>query len=155
MERLTIHHSDQHTRRWPRGFTLVEILIVVVIIAVLAAIVIPQFSNASETSKQNALRSNMFQLRQQIELYKVDHDGVPPTLADFIDQMTLSTNTAGDTAAIGTPGYPHGPYLNQMPPNPFTDTVPLGSGSVGSSAWWYDETTGDIAPNDSSTHRNW
>ncbi|MEM6393976.1 MAG: type II secretion system protein [Planctomycetota bacterium] len=155
MRTLGFGQRAQASQRAQWGFTLVEILIVVVILGILGAIVIPQFSNASETSKENALKSNLFRLRQQIELYKADHDGVPPTLANFIDQMTLSTNTAGDTAAIGTTGYPHGPYLNQMPENPFTDTVPLGSGAVGSSAWYYDETTGEIAPNSTATHRTW
>lgn len=46
-----------------KGFTLVEILIVVVILGILAAIVIPQFTNASEEAKQNSLRSNLQSIR--------------------------------------------------------------------------------------------
>lgn len=138
-----------------RAFTLVEILIVVVILGILAAIVIPQFTSASETSRESALQQDLFRLRQQIELYKHHHNGEAPTLANFIDQMTLATDTDGDTAARGTAGYPHGPYLPNMPTNPFTDTVPLGDGAVGSSAWYYNEDTGEIAPNDSAEHRDW
>lgn len=137
-----------------RAFTLIEILIVVVILGILAAIVVPRFSDATETSKENALKGNLFRLRQQIEIYKAEH-GDYPTLADFIDQMTLASDKAGDTAAVGTSGYPFGPYIHQMPVNPFTDTVPIGSGAVGSSAWYYDETTGHIAPNDSVDRRDW
>ena len=138
-----------------RGFTLVEILIVVVILGILAAIVVPQFSTASLEAKENALRSNLFRLRQQIEVYKNDHNGRYPTLAGFVDQMTMASDAEGNTAAIGTPGYDYGPYINQMPRNPFTDTIPISDGAVGSSAWHYDEDTGAIAPNDSAEHRLW
>ncbi len=55
------------------GFTLVEILIVVVILGILAAIVIPQFTSASTEAKQSALVSNLQSVRSQIELYKIHH----------------------------------------------------------------------------------
>ena len=137
-----------------RAFTLIEVLIVVVILGVLSAIVIPQFSNASESSRESALKQDLFRMRQQIELYK-NHHGEFPTLANFIDQMSRASDAEGNTAAPGTAGYPYGPYLSKMPHNPFTDTIPLSDGPVGSSAWYYDETTGEIAPNDSAEHRAW
>lgn len=144
------------SRRRPAfGFTLVEILIVIVILGILSAIVIPQFSNASDESQQSALHQNLFRMRQQITLYKNEHNGNHPTLANFIDQMTLASNRAGQTAAVGTTGYNLGPYLQKMPQNPFTDTIPVSDGAVGSSAWYYDETTGHVAPNDSTEHRTW
>lgn len=138
-----------------RAFTLVEILVVVVILGILAAIVLPQFSTAAEDSKDSALQQDMFRIRQQIELYANHHNGNYPTLANFIDQMTMASDVNGNTAAIGTPGYHYGPYLPKIPRNPFTDTIPISDGAVGSSAWYYDETTGHIAPNDSAEHRTW
>lgn len=62
-----------------RAFTLVEILIVVVILAILAAIVIPQFSNASQESIKSALRGQLKQIDDQIEVYRVNHAGLIPT----------------------------------------------------------------------------
>lgn len=138
-----------------RAFTLVEILIVVVILGILAGIVLPQFSDAADESKESAMKQNLMRMRQQIELYRQEHNGSYPTLANFIDQMTLVSDQAGATAAIGTAGYRLGPYLPKMPRNPYTDTIPIGSGVVGSSAWYYDETTGHIAPNDSAERRAW
>ena len=70
-----------------RGFTLVEILIVVVILGILAAIVIPQFTQASTEAKENSLCSNLQSLRSQIELYKCQHNDTAPAFADFENQM--------------------------------------------------------------------
>ncbi len=60
------------------GFTLVEILIVVIILGILAAIIIPQFTDASTDAKQSSLDSNLQTLQSQFELYKVQHNDVYP-----------------------------------------------------------------------------
>lgn len=65
-----------------KGFTLVEILIVVVILGILAAIVIPQFSDASTEAKESAAKSDLSALRSQLELYKIrTGPGYPASLA--------------------------------------------------------------------------
>jgi len=66
--------------------------------------------------------------------------------------MTLSSDRTGATAPVGTPGHPHGPYIEQLPVNPFTNTSDIGAGAVGSSAWFYDETTGTFRANDSAAN---
>src|SRR5579862_3947251 len=74
---LTWRHRMQ---RKSRGFTLVEILIVVIILGILAAIVIPQFTNASNDARKSNLSSQLQTLRAQIELYKLQHKETVPLL---------------------------------------------------------------------------
>jgi len=124
---------------------LVEILIVVVILGILAAIVIPQFSQASTEAKLNSLMSNLQSMRSQIELYKVQHNDNPPSLANFTAQMTGKTNMDGTVSDTGE----FGPYLQRIPNNPFT-----GSNTVvasGDGDWGYDEDTGKIWAADGGT----
>jgi len=139
------------------GFTLVEILIVVVILGILAAIVIPQFTDASTEAKESALCSDLQTMRSQIELYKIQHNDNPPSLATFKDQMTEQTDVEGD------PGVDYGPYLQQVPTNQFNDSKQLdGSGAAGGpgvggdaeAGWDYDETNGEIHPNDALSSPN-
>jgi type II secretion system protein G len=60
-----------------RAFTLVEILIVVVILGILAAIVVPQFASATQDSKAGNLKSQLGTLQRQIELYRAKNNGYP------------------------------------------------------------------------------
>jgi len=136
-------------RRAARGFTLVEILIVVVILGILAAIVIPQFTSAAEESRESSVKMSVHRIRQQLEIYQQEHNGQLPTLANIDDQLTLSSNAAGQTAAIGSSGYAFGPYIRQIPTNPRTGTNDVGDGDFGTSAWYYNETTGEFRANDS------
>jgi general secretion pathway protein G len=117
-----------------RAFTLVEVLIVVIVLGILAAIVVPQFTDASTDAKLTALKTNLQTVRGQIQLYRIQHNETFPSLADFSDQMT--TEIGGK-----------GPYLLSIPNNPYTDTNTLGEGAEGTSAWYYDEDTGEFRAN--------
>ena len=83
------------------GFTLVEILIVVVILGILAAIVIPQFTEASTEAKTSSLCTDLQTMRSQIELYKIQHNDALPGAgtASWTQAMTGQTDVAG---AVGT-----------------------------------------------------
>ena len=69
-----------HRRTRKSGFTLVEILIVVIILGILAAIVIPQFTSASQDARKSNMTSQLQSLRAQVELYKLQHRDTPPKL---------------------------------------------------------------------------
>ena len=141
------------------GFTLIEVLIVVVIMAVLAATIIPQFSSSTQDAKESQLSFNVHTLRSQIELYKVHHLGSYPVItASDLPQLTNETKAAGDVneGASDPDTYPYGPYVDsELPQNPFNDlnTVAAGTGAAGdgSSGWQYDVNTGGIWPN----HTGW
>ena len=132
------------------GFTLVEILIVVVILGILAAIVIPQFTEASTEAKTSSLMTDLQTMRSQIELYKVQHNDNPPTLIGFEAQIT------GQTDIYGAVGTDYGPYLQKIPTNPFNDSSAFETwgtpGLPGTIGWEYDESNGSIRADDSPEH---
>ena len=141
------------TRKINGGFTLVEILIVVVILGILAAIVIPQFTNASESAKASSMASTLQTLRSQLELAQVQHQGTYPDLVeDSRGWQLLTTETEPDTAytAGDDSGNEVGPYMQQAPVNPFTpDNGTNGTTSIGdeestTTAWSYDSSSGEI-----------
>ena len=126
------------------GFTLVELLIVVIILAVLAAIVVPQFSSSTGEAKEAALRSTLLEMRNSVELYFHQHNGTYPGHKDttggnvnstaanvnaaFLAQLTLYSDIDGKTAVArdlaATPPIKYGPYLKRttLPTNPIDDS---------------------------------
>ena len=126
-----------------KGFTLVEILIVVIILGILAAIVIPQFTNASEDARKSNMKSQLQTLRSQIELYKLQHRDQPPALATFWDSMTKqSDENEAIPPAAGEKAY--GPYMQSSVVNPLTNSDTLAAAAGAGVGWVYDEATGEI-----------
>lgn len=124
-----------------RGLSLIELMIVVSILAILAAIVVPRFSNANDSAKGGALASQINTVKKSLTLYKTDHNEAYPTDAQLITNqwqvLVNSTDTDGNTT-----GTDHGPYINKPPRNPFTGTSTVAADN--SAAWQYDSATGTI-----------
>jgi general secretion pathway protein G len=134
-----------------RGFTLVEILVVMTILGVLAAIVVPQYSSGKDQAKLACLCSNLHVIRRQIELYKTHHNGVLPavpgdTKYDFARRMLTRTDAGG---AAGTQ---FGPYLERLPINTFNNrcTVRVGDTPAGANTdgWRFNPLTGEFQADD-------
>lgn len=130
------------------GFTLIEMLIVVIVLGILAMIIIPQITVSTEDAKLATLQTNLNTMRNAIELYYHQHNQIYPGAKDtdgstalwtagnetaaaiaFIAQLTTYTEAsgkaAGDSRNLTAPIY--GPYIKTvtLPKNPFTDTVDL------------------------------
>ena len=142
-----------------KGFTLVEILIVVIILGILAAVVIPQFTEASNDARESSLATDLQTVRSQLELYKVQHLEKYPHLdgagladtANFVARMTGKTDLDGTLNAAGT----YGPYLHKFPTNPFLDmdTVSFGVAACPGddlTGWYFRTDTGVFSPNDAA-----
>jgi len=133
------------------AFTLVEILIVVVIMAVLAATIIPQFSDSTTDAKSGTTEFNLHTLRSQVQLYKSQHDGLLP--GDDMAELITTTDKDGN---VGTGSdFIYGPYIREIPANSFSNssdvkeitTAPAVVGDVtagNAGGWLYNKTTGDL-----------
>ena len=150
--------------RKERAFTLVEILIVVVLLGILAGVILPMVSGSAISARESALAHDLQMLRRYVLIYTSQHleiaPGYPdgdtaqtPTEQAFVDQFTLSSNSNGQTAAIGTPNFPRGPYLMKIPVNPLNhkNTVQvLADGAVfpanadDSHGWIYKPETSEV-----------
>jgi general secretion pathway protein G len=145
-------------RKLRSAFTLVEILIVVVIMAILAATIIPQFTDSTTDAKANTAKFNLSTLRGQIEVYKTNHGGLKPGAT--LIELTQSTNAAGTSGTAG-PSYPYGPYLREIPANPITGSQvvkaimnnPAVASDVtsGGGGWLYHAASGNVWIDD-ATH---
>lgn len=127
--------------------TWIEAAIITVVLAVMAAMAVPQFSEASTDSREKELHTAVQIVQGQIEMYRAQHDNAYPTLASFADQMTLCTDNQGSLNVPAGSSQLRGPYLRAVPVNPFSGTRDVSNTPCGSSAWYYDEITGQFRPN--------
>jgi type II secretion system protein G len=126
------------------GFTLVEMLVVIVVLATLAAIVLPRFLNCGRRSREAALRTDLRILRNAITCFYNDTSWYPATLADLAAASAPATalNVGGHQKVLNAASW-KGPYVERVPNDPvswkpfayYTDnTNPHRTGEVRSSA---------------------
>lgn len=107
------------TSKGNRGFTLVEITVVMAIIVTILAIAVPQYATAIVRSKEAVLMSNLFTMRSVIDQYTFDKEEPPQALDDLVREG----------------------YLREIPMDPFTESrdtweVVTDTGPTGQSGVW-------------------
>jgi len=164
------------TRLSNKGFTLIEILIVVMVLGILAMVIIPQISVSTGDAKESALSTNIMALRNAVELYYHQHNNVYPgfntvaggvasgttalAAAAFVDQLTQYTEAGGKTAVTKSDTAKYGPYLKAsvLPTNSFNELATVlcdiattditAKVSDGTTGWKFYVITGVLLAND-------
>ncbi|WP_300462042.1 type II secretion system protein [Desulfobacula sp.] len=164
-----------------KGFTLIEILIVVMVLGILAMIIVPQITVSTQDAKESTLATNISALRNAIELYYLQHNNVYPggtkntgaalgnaddSALAFVEQLTQYTDATGKVAvAYNATTAPFGPYLKggSLPTNPFndkndvvcniTETSILVKTATSATGWLFYVKTGNLIANDGA-HTN-
>ncbi len=121
------------------GFTLIEMLIVVIVLGILAMIIIPQITISTEDAKVSTIQTNLAGIRSAVEVYYVQHSNIYPgekkvdggtgpsdteAATAFIQQLTRYTNSAGAVTSVkDSTVYKYGPYIKtgSLPTNSFND----------------------------------
>jgi len=124
--------------RKSKGFTLIEMLIVIVVIAILALIVIPRLLGAGRKAKEATLRGDLHQIRNAVQQFEADCGDYPSALTE-LQTVPGAGTTGGGGIALDIAGW-QGPYLrtpdNNLPKDPFTES---------STSWSYTASLGDVA----------
>lgn len=117
-----------------RGFTLIELLIVVAIIAILAAIAVPNFLEAQVRAKVSRARSDMRSLATAVESYRVDNNKYPEgtdsatgydeRIADFLQPLGLTTGYYGFRTRVGSDKYVGRDFAGVTTPIAYITSIP-------------------------------
>ena len=108
---------EKRTRRGRRGFTLIEVLMVVTALAIIAGVVVPQVTTVMDDARNAAVLKDLREFTFAIERYRMDHNGnTPDRIQDETLIQLLSTSDADGNVGSGAQ-YPYGPYLITVPRN--------------------------------------
>ena len=118
-----------------RGFTLIELMIVVAIIGILAAIAIPKFADLISKAKEGSTKAALSSVRSAIQVYYGDSEGWFPT--DTLACLTLNSKYIAEIPLAKTPGTGHGDS-STVKGNAITDAPGWAYGNSSTSNSWGD-----------------
>lgn len=129
-------------KRKRRGFTLIEMMIVVLVITVLVSIVAMQTRRANVRAKEGTLRAGLKSLHDALQMFENEVGGFPATLDELVapDSSTVSGGPDGG-GGVRSPALYAGPYMRQIPLDPWTNTT----------NWDYTAATGRVHTTSSQT----
>lgn len=160
------------------GFTLIEILIVIIVLGILAMVIVPQITVSTSDAKLSTLQTDLSAIRSTIETYYAQHGNTYPgqtssaagtevtTAADaqtsMVAQLNKYTNDSGQVSSVKNSTFPYGPYIKgpSLPANPFSltkgvvcsETASIDAAraavSTGTAGWKYHFKTGVFYAND-------
>lgn len=96
-----------------RGFTLIEIMVVVVIMGIMAALIVPKVMGRSDDARVIAAKQDVATLMQALKLYKLDNQVYPTT------EQSLLALIAKPTSGPAADGWKTGGYLDKLPKDPW------------------------------------
>lgn len=100
-------------RRFNRGFTLIEIMVVVVIMGILAALVVPKLMGRADDARITAAKQDIATLMSALKLYKLDNQRYPTT------EQGLQALIAKPTSGPAANGWKSGGYVEKLPKDPW------------------------------------
>ena len=164
------------------GFTLVEMIIVIIIMGILAAVIVPQIGTTSDDAKLRAVKQDLTSMRNAVEIYYSQHNSAYPgarlndgtaavsTAAEaataFVEQLTQYTDVNGDCQGTKDATHKYGPYIKagRLPLNPFNDSNAVvcdiaedditvrNWDGTGTAGWQFYTVTGVLVANDTAAH---
>jgi general secretion pathway protein G len=113
MKRDTVFFSRRLRSSMARGFTLIEIMVVVVIMGILAALVVPKLMGRTDDARIMAARQDISTLMQALKLYKLDNHRYPST------EQGLDALINKPTSGAEPKGWKTGGYIEKLPKDPW------------------------------------